>query len=148
MANYAGVGSRFIALLVDGIILGIIMLLIALPFGATSMMFGMMSPTGISNILGIIAMYSTLMIVWFVISLLYFSYFESKSGQTLGKKLVNIKVVTEKGKNLTFGTALIRTILRIVDGQAGYLLGLIIILISDKKQRLGDMAAKSIVVKA
>lgn len=98
MANYAGVGSRFIALLVDGIILGIIMLLIALPFGATSMMFGMMSPTGISNILGIIAMYSTLMIVWFVISLLYFSYFESKSGQTLGKKLVNIKVVTEKGK--------------------------------------------------
>lgn len=148
MVNYAGVGSRFIALIIDGIILGIIMILIAIPFGATTMMLGLVSSAGIYNIFSIIAMYSTLMIIWFVISLLYFSYFESKTGQTLGKKLVNIKVVSVKGGKISFGAALIRTILRIIDGQGAYLLGLIIILVSEKKQRLGDMAAKSVVVKA
>jgi len=79
---------------------------------------------------------------------LYFTYFEGSSGQTLGKKALGIKVVKENGNKLTYGDAFIRTILRIIDSIGAYLLGLIVILVSQKKQRIGDLAAHTIVVKA
>jgi uncharacterized RDD family membrane protein YckC len=44
--------------------------------------------------------------------------------------------------------AFTRNIHRIIDGIIGYLIGAILILRSDKKQRLGDRVAKTIVVKA
>jgi uncharacterized RDD family membrane protein YckC len=57
-------------------------------------------------------------------------------------------VVKESGEQLTPIDAFIRTILRLIDGFALYLLGFILVLVSAKKQRLGDMAVGSIVVKA
>jgi uncharacterized RDD family membrane protein YckC len=89
-----------------------------------------------------------LTLVAIVIGLGYFVYFEGTTGQTIGKKIVNIKVVKEDGKPMTYIDAFIRTLLRLIDGQLAYLLGLIIILVSEKRQRLGDMAAKTLVVKA
>jgi uncharacterized RDD family membrane protein YckC len=45
------------------------------------------------------------------------------------------------------GAATIRTLLRLVDGLFGYLVGFVVVLASDKNQRLGDMAAKTLVVR-
>jgi uncharacterized RDD family membrane protein YckC len=80
---------------------------------------------------------------------IYFTYFEGTSGQTIGKRFTQIRVVKENGSPCDFGSALIRNILRIVDEQpAVYILGIILIASTDKRQRLGDMLAKTIVVKA
>jgi uncharacterized RDD family membrane protein YckC len=73
---------------------------------------------------------------------------EGSSGETLGKRLLRIKVVKENGKPLTYVDAFVRTLLRIVDGMFAYLIGFIVIVATDKKQRVGDMAAGTIVVNA
>jgi uncharacterized RDD family membrane protein YckC len=146
MADYADVINRVVAIIIDTIILWVVMLVISLPLGVQAMMLGTITdPTaaaqlaGSSMIVGILGL---------LIGLGYFVYFEGTTGQTIGKKIVNIKVVRQDGKPMTYMEALIRTVLRIVDGIALYLVGLIVILASKEKQRVGDMAAKTLVVKA
>ena len=149
MADYASPASRIVAIIIDTIILMIIMVIIALPLGLSAFMFSAMTDvTSMMNMWANAAAWSIFAIINAIVWLLYFTYFEGKTGQTPGKKAMNIKVTTEDGKQPTFAEALIRTILRIIDGLFLYLLGLIIILVTEKKQRLGDVLAKTIVVKA
>lgn len=82
-----------------------------------------------------------------LLALGYFIGLELVSGQTLGKRVVGIRVVSEKGE-LGAGPVLIRNLLRIVDGFLCYLVGFVVALASKKNQRLGDMAASTRVVKA
>jgi uncharacterized RDD family membrane protein YckC len=87
--------------------------------------------------------------IQFVLWLIYFTYFEGTSGRTIGKKFAHIKVVKDDGSKCDLGAALIRNILRIIDSLPFiYILGIILIATTNKKQRLGDMLAKTIVVKA
>lgn len=83
-------------------------------------------------------------------ALVFFAYFiglEGKYGQTAGKRLLNIVVVKEDGSSCTMGSSAIRNILRIIDGIAGYLLGLVVILLTDRSQRVGDLAGGTVVVR-
>ena len=146
MAEYAGVLHRILAAVIDHALLAIITMVIALPFGVSGA-FMMMGADPMAA-MAAAASWVTFMVISAVIWLVYFPYFESTTGQTLGKKLMGIKVVKEDGKKLTMPDAIIRTVLRIIDGLGAYVLGLIVILVSQKKQRIGDMAARTIVVKA
>jgi uncharacterized RDD family membrane protein YckC len=149
MADYASAGSRIAAIIIDTIILMVIMAIIALPLGLSAWMFSMMTDvTAMLDLWANAAILGTFAVINAIIWILYFSYFESTSGQTPGKRAMGIKVTKENGKKLTLGDALVRTILRIIDGLAFYILGLIIILVTEKKQRLGDILARTIVVKA
>lgn len=68
-------------------------------------------------------------------------------GQTFGKKLLKIKVVKIEGYQAGFGDYLIRWLFRIVENNIlGGLIGLIVILVSSKGQRLGDMAAGTAII--
>jgi len=68
-------------------------------------------------------------------------------GQTIGKKIVKIKVVKIDGYQASFGDYLIRWLFRIVENNMlGGLIGLISICISDKTQRMGDMAAGTAII--
>ncbi|WP_316632904.1 RDD family protein [uncultured Flavobacterium sp.] len=68
-------------------------------------------------------------------------------GQTIGKKLVKIKVVKIDGYQAGFGDYLIRWFFRIIDFTLLYgLVGLIAVVTSKKGQRLGDMAAGTAVI--
>lgn len=68
-------------------------------------------------------------------------------GQTLGKKLLKIKVVKIDGYQASFGDYLMRWIFRIVDvNLSGGVVGLVSIIASDKSQRLGDMTAGTSVI--
>lgn len=78
----------------------------------------------------------------------YFLVLELTTGQTLGKKIVGIRVVSDKGGDVTAVQALVRTALRIVDGFAFYLVAFVAVLASPRNQRLGDMAASTRVVRA
>ena len=83
-------------------------------------------------------------------ALLYYGVLEAISGQTLGMRLLGIRVVrAADGSRASAGQVVARTLLRIVDGIAFYLVGLIAILATgSKRQRLGDMAAGTTVTRA
>jgi uncharacterized RDD family membrane protein YckC len=131
-------GRRVLAIIVDSIVLGLI-------FGVMSIFFGTTSASGGSvgaSVNGVPAL------VTFVVFLLYFTLLEGYLGQTVGKMLLGIKVVREdNGEVPEVGPAIIRTLLRIVDGLFFYLVGFIAVLASAKRQRLGDMAAHTLVVR-
>lgn len=68
-------------------------------------------------------------------------------GQTIGKKLIKIKVVKIDGYQAGFGDYLIRWLFRIIENNMlGGLIGLISICISNKTQRMGDMAAGTAII--
>ena len=68
-------------------------------------------------------------------------------GQTLGKKLLRLRVMDEQGLRLQFSQIVIRNLLRFIDSlPALYLVGGLFCLFNKRAQRLGDFAANSIVV--
>lgn len=68
-------------------------------------------------------------------------------GQTLGKRILKIKVVKIDGYQAGFGDYLIRWVLRLVDIATNMgVVGLISLVVSEKTQRLGDMAAGTAVI--
>lgn len=69
---------------------------------------------GLSNPAVYAASMSTFAALSFVIWIGYFTYFEGKNGQTLGKKMMGVKVTTEKGE-MNYKTSFIRNILRMID---------------------------------
>jgi len=69
-------------------------------------------------------------------------------GQTIGKRLLRLRVMDAQGLRLQFSQVVIRNLLRFVDMlPAFYLLGGIACLASRRAQRLGDFAANTIVVR-
>lgn len=69
-------------------------------------------------------------------------------GQTIGKSVLKIQVVDEEGLPLSFSQVFIRNILRIVDTlPVFYLVGGVSIFASKRFQRLGDLAARTIVIR-
>ena len=77
-------------------------------------------------------------------SLIFETFFE---GQSLGKKLVRIKVVKIEGYQASFGDYLIRWLFRMIDIViSSGVIGFISIIMNKKAQRLGDMAAGTSVI--
>ena len=68
-------------------------------------------------------------------------------GQTVGKRLFNLRVIDEQGLRLQFHQVLLRNLLRFVDLLPGfYLVGGVACVLSPRCQRLGDLAANTVVV--
>jgi uncharacterized RDD family membrane protein YckC len=87
--------------------------------------------------------------LYIVLCFAYFFALENTTGQTLGKKIMGIKVVAVSGV-LTPQKVAVRTLLRVVDGFPWflpYLVGTVVAATSSKHQRIGDMAAKTLVVR-
>jgi uncharacterized RDD family membrane protein YckC len=131
-------GRRVLATIVDGIVLGVL-------FAVMSMLFGSSSASGTSVSFSM-GTFPTL--GFFVVAMAYYILMEGYLGQTVGKMLLGIKVVREDSAEVPgIGAAAIRSVLRIVDGLLAYLVAFVTVLISGKNQRLGDMAAHTLVVR-
>ncbi|MGZ4920074.1 MAG: RDD family protein [Halobacteriota archaeon] len=149
--HYEGVAIRFVAILIDTIILAVITGIITAPFNTASQV-SVTNATGVPMVTVVpnpLAWVGGLIsaIIWF----LYFVLMEGTYGQTVGKMAVKIKVVRVTGLKIDYTDAVVRNILRIIDAIPyfiPYLLGAILIWTSDTKQRLGDRAAHTVVVKA
>lgn len=70
------------------------------------------------------------------------------TGATLGKAIFGIRTVSEEGQAPGLGKQFIRGILWIVDGLCNGLVAAILILVTKGHRRLGDMAAKTFVVRS
>jgi uncharacterized RDD family membrane protein YckC len=82
-------------------------------------------------------------------ALYYYFALESGDGQTVGKKLMKLRVVRADGRPAGMREIAVRTVLRVVDGVGAYIVGLIVMLATgQRRQRLGDLAAGTIVVDA
>jgi uncharacterized membrane protein SpoIIM required for sporulation/uncharacterized RDD family membrane protein YckC len=135
----AGVGSRSLAALIDLMILlgaavgAFIVLAIAAGFGFT-----------IGSIGGAI-----LLFLAFAVWTGYFIVFEGlRQGQTPGKRLVGIRVVSDTGNAVGLGAAAARNLLRIADFMPPpYLIGLLLVALHPRGKRLGDMVAGTVVAR-
>jgi len=85
---------------------------------------------------------------YFIVSIGYGIFLEWYwHGQTLGKRLMRLRVLDARGLQLQFSQVVIRNLLRFVDSlPALYLVGGTACLINRRAQRLGDLAANTIVV--
>ena len=88
------------------------------------------------------------LIFLFVIEWLYPVLFEVLArGQTPGKKMFGISVINDDLSPVTLGTSLVRNLLRTVDFlPLFYLVGVVAMLSNRRFQRLGDMAAGTLVI--
>ena len=82
-------------------------------------------------------------------ALYYYFACESSGGQTLGKRLLKLRVVRVDGTPAGMGEVAVRTLLRVIDGIALYLVGLIVMLVTgERRGRLGDLAGGTMIVDA
>jgi len=126
---YAGVGSRFIALLIDGVILGVIGAVIGLIVDGNAA-----STNGASSLLSI------------VISAAYFIGLIGSSGMTLGGRVLGVRVVDRDGQQPSYGTAAIRWIGSYISGII-LLIGYLMAFWDSKRQTLHDKMAGTYAVK-
>lgn len=146
----AGLGSRFLALLVDQ---AIQIVTLAAIFGgivfAASRIPGRHAAAAAMDKFGESAAIAIVVTIVFVVMFGYFIVFEALwNGQTPGKRLLGLRVVQDGGYPLDFGASLIRNLIRVGEQLVGYyILAAISALISPENKRLGDLAAGTIVVR-
>ena len=124
--QYVGVGPRFLALLIDAIIIGVVGGILGVIFRNSPGLSG-----GVTGLL----------------ALAYFIVLEATQGATLGKMALGLRVTRTDGAPISWTESIIRNLLRIIDGLFVYFIGAILIWTSPLKQRLGDRVAKTVVVR-
>lgn len=143
----AGLGTRAMALLLDTAIRGLFILSIFVVLILISQWLPALSPADLADLsknwiiaIGILA--------YGVVDLGYFLIFEALwSGQTPGKRFQKLRVIRIDGQPIGWLESAIRNILRAVDIFSGfYPLGLIVIFLSRRSQRIGDYAAGTVVI--
>jgi uncharacterized RDD family membrane protein YckC len=143
----AGLGSRFVAALVDGVIKGAVILAAlagVVALGATSDQGPVPDPTGDLALIGLALFF----VFVFLVNFGYDVLFETlASGRTPGKRWTGLRVVRLDGGPVTFTTSAVRNLVRLVDGLLGYAVGVVVILVTARNQRLGDLAAGTVVVR-
>lgn len=138
----AGAGSRIAAAFVDFLIqLAVIVIIIIAAYYA-------ILGGNLKNIESLDSIAWFIGILLLVIFLFYYSYFILTemllNGQTIGKKLLGLRVIRENGAPIGLIQSLIRNILKLSVDSAG--IGVVTIMFSKKCKRIGDMAASTIVI--
>lgn len=135
----AGPGLRGVAWLVDLMIQG------AVVFGLMMGLFALGAPLGDLG-LGIAS--GAALLLLFLANWFYGAAFEwAWRGQTPGKRLLDLRVVRLDGAPVGLGDAVLRNLLRGVDGLPfGYAVGVLVSCVDDRMRRLGDLVAGTVVV--
>lgn len=136
-----GIGSRFMAALVDTTLIVILQLIVYLPM---VFLFGDELGSGQSSWLVGLFILIAFMFLWG-----YYIFFEVLwNGQSPGKRLVGLRVLCNDGTPITLTESIIRNLVRIVDFlPIAYGIGVVTMFIDGKSRRLGDMAASTLVIR-
>jgi len=140
----AGIGSRFIALLLDYLIW-------FAGFALISIVFAVVLP-GIFAYSKITAQWviAAQVFLFFLLNWGYFTLFEAFwNGQTPGKHIARIRVIQSSGRAIGLFESMARNLIRYVDQiPFFYVVGIIAVFCTRRHQRLGDLAAGTLVVRA
>jgi uncharacterized RDD family membrane protein YckC len=129
----AGIGSRFMALLID-LLIGAVVMTIAI--------VGTLAAVG-DVAAEIVATCAFLLIV--VVYNVVFEVFGG--GRTIGKRAARLRVVSDDGAQVGLRASLIRNVIRILELSLLYIPALVSVLATRNNQRLGDLAAGTLVVR-
>jgi uncharacterized RDD family membrane protein YckC len=137
----AGVGSRTLALIVDYLIWGAILMVLLIIWALMFVQFSWLRSKEIRPwFFGIQAL------IFFGVYVGYFICFETLwRGQTPGKRYAKIRVVREDGRNVGLQQSLLRALLRPIDDISS--LGALLIIFTKQEKRLGDFVAGTIVIQ-
>ena len=135
----AGIGSRFLAAFIDAFLISLIILILLILLLITHLN---LSDFTFTNTVGK-WLFALLTIIIFLIFWGYYVLFEMwTNGQSPGKKYVKIRVVQTEGGGISFSSIAIRNLLRIIDIP----LAIFVMFLTQKTQRLGDLAAGTVVI--
>jgi RDD family len=82
-----------------------------------------------------------------LVCLVIFSFIEGTWGVTPGKWLLGLRVLGDDLRPCGFSRALLRNVLGAADGSLVYLVGMVVIALSARQQRLGDLAVRTVVIR-
>jgi uncharacterized RDD family membrane protein YckC len=141
----AGLGSRSVAYVIDKCLQIAIYLVLLL---AAIMTSHLSNSLGLDNSLGQNWFFAFLILLYGMISLGYFIFFEYLwSGATPGKRTQNIRVIKRDGRPISILDAMVRNVVRSVDILGGIApIGMFVMLRDKKFRRIGDFAAGTLVV--
>jgi uncharacterized RDD family membrane protein YckC len=139
----AGIGSRALAGVLDLVIQGVMLFLVLLLLG-----FGGAQIATFGSEASLLIVLIVFLVTTVAIFVGYHVVFEVWGrGRTPGKRVFGVRVVRMDGGPLRLSHSLIRTFLRMIDYLPSlYGIGVIAVFASSKNQRLGDMAAGTVVV--
>jgi uncharacterized RDD family membrane protein YckC len=130
----AGIASRLIALIIDGLIIGVLVLL------SDSLILGIVGST--------VSTTAALVLGSFVSFLVIYGYFvvaeTASSGRTPGKRVIGLRVIRVDGSAPTFSDSLVRNLVRFLDLPGP---GVVAMFFHPQARRLGDLAAGTLVVR-
>ncbi len=154
--NYAGFWLRFVAYVIDYIIIYTVQIFLVVPILAV---VGINFASGMSNadnmseaemfgmIAGMVGAMGATIVLTFALIVLYYTIMEtSKFQATVGKLAVGLKVTDGNGEKLDFTKALVRNLCKIISSMILFI-GYIMAGFTEKKQGLHDIIAGTLVVK-
>jgi uncharacterized RDD family membrane protein YckC len=152
---YAGFWLRFVALIIDSIVMWILGAIVLFPLmgamGITAIFRGMNAANGgqmrPEDMLPFMTLFFRIILISAVLRWLYYALMESSSWQaTLGKKALGLEVTDMEGRRIGFGRATGRTFGKIISAFILYI-GFLMAAFTEKKQALHDMIAGCLVIK-
>jgi uncharacterized RDD family membrane protein YckC len=139
----AGIGSRFIALLVDYLIwgVGVFLLFLVIVF--------LLPAVHTFNRISAQWAEALVIFIFFLLNWGYFTLFEAFwNGRTPGKRVARIRVIQRSGRSIGLLESMARNLVRYVDQLPFfYGVGVIAMFVTRQHQRLGDLAAGTLVVR-
>lgn len=137
----AGAGSRLAAGLLDGILIALVVLFAALALAALS---AFDSQTASGFLLGLLVGGLLLLLVGY-----HVAFHALWNGQTPGKRALGLRVASADGRPATFLQVVVRGLVQPIDALLWMpvALGLVVIAITPRHQRLGDLAAGTLVLR-
>ena len=138
--DYHITGERIVAALID----------IALLFGLFVAMAALWGDLGSTEGSGFeVRLENEAFILYLLLNMGYFVILEGLTGATLGKLVMGLRVAKLDGEPYDWGAVLLRNVLRIIDGlPVLYLVGIVSVAATEENQRIGDLAARTTVVRA
>lgn len=144
-ATLAGVGSRLAAAVVDFLLRGAVLVALLILLYNLGGSGDRADRSGTSAGVAIAFLLVFIFLVWFAYDVLFETL---ASGRTPGKRWAGLRVVKVGGAPVGFLASSVRNILRIIDALPGfYLVGILAVLFTKRNQRLGDLAAGTLVVR-
>jgi uncharacterized RDD family membrane protein YckC len=141
-SKIASIGQRVAAGIIDLFIYLILSFLIALIFVEKKRNF---EDNGSGFSIGIL-LPNYIVFLWMFLWLIFITTSEYQSGQTIGKRILKIKVVRQNLTKATFANIFLRHLFDIID--IILFAGLVVAFNNKKRQRIGDLIAKTIVIRS
>jgi uncharacterized RDD family membrane protein YckC len=139
----AGIGSRFVALLVDTLIWAAGLLVLGLLLWAFRPALEAFSNLSYQWAVAIVTF------AFFLLNWGYFTLFEAfNNGRTPGKRIARIRVIQQSGRAIGLFESMARNFVRYIDQiPFFYAVGVVTMFVTRQHQRLGDLAAGTLVVR-